>query len=142
MELESYQPHALYVSLDRVPAALESRYAAELTAIRSLERLDLHPHVTFFMKVKWTPAAKKHLKGVHDYIAAVRLPMRRLVDRITWRTQQLASFPESGGKVLEHDDPAIREVLEGSYRIIYRIGKNQVEVLAVIHGARQLPDSV
>ncbi len=44
-----YQPHAVYVSLDRTRAALQSTYAAELPAIRSLTTLDLHPHVTFFI---------------------------------------------------------------------------------------------
>jgi len=44
-----YQPHVVYVTLDRSRAALESTYAAELPAIKSLDRLELHPHVTFFI---------------------------------------------------------------------------------------------
>ena len=93
------------------------------------------------MKVKWTATARKHLKGVHDYVAADSPAYaRRLVDRLTRRTEQLESFPESGGKVLEYDDPMIRELLEGPYRIIYRVRPNRVDVLAVIHSARQLPE--
>jgi plasmid stabilization system protein ParE len=30
-------------------------------------------------------------------------------------------------------------VTEGSYRIIYRIKKEQIDVLAVMHSAQQLP---
>jgi predicted ATPase len=44
-----YEPHVVYVALDRGRASLNSRYAAELPAIQSLDRLDLHPHVTFFI---------------------------------------------------------------------------------------------
>ena len=93
------------------------------------------------MRVKWSATAKKHLKSIHNYIAAdSKTYAQRLVDRITNRTKQLAAFPESGGRVLEYDDPAIREIVEGSYRIIYRIRHDRVDVVAVVHGARQLPD--
>ncbi|HEX6963331.1 MAG TPA: AAA family ATPase [Lacipirellula sp.] len=44
-----YQPHAVYVTLDRSRADLHSTYAAELPAIKSLQKLELHPHVTFFI---------------------------------------------------------------------------------------------
>ena len=32
----------------------------------------------------------------------------------------------------------IREVIEGAYRIIYRIKPDQIDVLAVIHAARNV----
>jgi predicted ATPase len=44
-----YEPHAVYVLLDRTRGPLESTYAAELPAIKSLNKLELHPHVTFFI---------------------------------------------------------------------------------------------
>ena len=47
-----------------------------------------------------------------------------------------------GRVVPERDDPDIREIFIYSYRVIYRIRKDQIEVLAVIHGARLLPDDV
>jgi predicted ATPase len=44
-----YQPHVVYVLVDRSRAELQSAYAAELPAIKALKKLDLHPHVTFFI---------------------------------------------------------------------------------------------
>jgi predicted ATPase len=44
-----YQPHAVCVTLDRTRGELEAQYAAQLPAIKTLNRLDLHPHVTFFI---------------------------------------------------------------------------------------------
>jgi plasmid stabilization system protein ParE len=41
--------------------------------------------------------------------------------------------------VTEYHDEAIREVLEGQYRVIYEITAKEIQVLAVIHGARLLP---
>jgi toxin ParE1/3/4 len=34
------------------------------------------------------------------------------------------------------DVDQIREVIEGSYRIIYHIRPDQIDILAVIHGAQ------
>jgi plasmid stabilization system protein ParE len=38
----------------------------------------------------------------------------------------------------EWDDDDIRELIEYSYRIIYRIERDQVVISAVVHGARPL----
>jgi toxin ParE1/3/4 len=35
----------------------------------------------------------------------------------------------------------IREILKGSYRLIHRVTKHRVEILAVFHSARLLGDS-
>jgi plasmid stabilization system protein ParE len=50
----------------------------------------------------------------------------------------LRQFPELGAVVEERHDPEIREILCGSYRIIYRFHRPTVSVLAVYHGARML----
>lgn len=65
-----------------------------------------------------------------------------LVDRITRKTEQLAQFPQLGAEVPEYEDESIRELLEHPYRIIYRVREDRVEILSVVHGARQLPPDV
>jgi plasmid stabilization system protein ParE len=57
-----------------------------------------------------------------------------MVDRLTRRSQQIAKFPFSGRRVPEYDLDQIREVIEGSFRIIYYIKSDQIDILAVIHG--------
>jgi len=50
-------------------------------------------------------------------------------------------FPQSGRQVPEYDVDQIREVFFGPYRIIYHIKADQIDVIAVIHGAmNMLPD--
>jgi plasmid stabilization system protein ParE len=44
-----------------------------------------------------------------------------------------------GAKVREYQAQDIREVIERPYRIIYRVRANQVDILAVVHGAQLLP---
>ena len=92
------------------------------------------------MRVVWTETAIGHLMDIYEYIArdSTRYA-KRMVDRITARSKQIASFPESAPVVAEYADPTIREVIEGPYRVIYRLQSDAVVVLAVIHGARLLP---
>ena len=59
-----------------------------------------------------------------------------MVDRLTCRSQQIADFPLSGRRVPEYEIDQIREVIEGPYRIIYYIKPDQIDVLAVLHGAQ------
>jgi len=91
------------------------------------------------MKVRWTDTALAHLDAIHRYISQDSVEYAlRMVDRLTRRSQQVASFPYSGRKVPECEMELLREVIEGPYRIIYYIKAQQVDVLAVIHGARDL----
>ena len=91
------------------------------------------------MKVHWTNTAEGHLDAIFNYIAQNSPEYaKRMVDRITRRSQQIAEYPLSGRRVSEYDFNQIREVIEGSYRIIYHIKSDQVDVLAVIHGAMNI----
>jgi len=92
------------------------------------------------MKVYWTDTAQRHLGAIHAYIAQ-NSPQyaKRMVDRLTSRSQQFSTHPLSGRIVPEYEISQIREVIEGPYRIIYYIKPDQIDVLAVIHGAMNIP---
>ncbi|MBA4369758.1 MAG: hypothetical protein C0403_19195 [Desulfobacterium sp.] len=52
------------------------------------------------MKVFWTKNAIKHLAGIYEYIAANSPAYaKRIVDKITRRSVQIADLPYSGRKV-------------------------------------------
>ena len=91
------------------------------------------------MKVHWTKTAEGHLDAIFEYIA-LNSPeyAKHMIDRITRRSQQIAEYPLSGRMVPEYDFNQIREVIEGPYRIIYLIKSEQVDILAVIHGAMNI----
>jgi len=92
------------------------------------------------MTVYWTRNAKGELRAIHDYIAQNSPRYAQgTVDRITRRTNQLASHPQLGAVVPEYSEASIRELLVYPYRILYRVGESRIEVLSVVHGARQLP---
>ena len=91
------------------------------------------------MKVHWTDTAQGHLDAIYRYIAQDSPEYaKRMLDRLTRRSQQIAEFPLSGRIVPEYEMDQIREVIEGPYRIIYYIKPDQIDVLAVIHGAQNI----
>lgn len=92
------------------------------------------------MRCHWTQGAVKHLSAIHEHLAQTSPTYaRETVERLTSRSHQVLRFPLSGRKVPEYEIHNVREVIEGHYRIIYRVLPEQVDVLAVIHTARQLP---
>ncbi len=92
------------------------------------------------MKVLWTDVAVAQLEALHDSVAQTSPEYaRRIVDRLTKRSVQIAAFPFSGRAVPEYEINEVRQIIEGSYRIIYLVkeDENQIEVLAVVHSSRE-----
>jgi plasmid stabilization system protein ParE len=93
-------------------------------------------------EVRWTPQAADDLEAVADFIATDSPHYARLFTMdVLAAVERLADFPNSGRVVPELKDPAIREILFGSYRIVYRVKGDLVELLTVYHGARLLDPS-
>ena len=92
------------------------------------------------MTVHWTISALADLKAVDAYIRR-HSPRYAdgVVERIFARSAQLADHPRLGPSVAEYHDESLRELYEGSYRIIYRVREQQVDIVAVVHSARRLP---
>lgn len=95
------------------------------------------------MRVHWTNNAIEHLANIYEYIA-LNSPTyaKKMVDRITRRSAQIGDQPFSGRKVPEYQANDIRELIEKPYRIFYRVKQDQIDVVAVIHGARLLPNDL
>ena len=94
------------------------------------------------MKVYWTETAESHLEAIFSYISSDSPQYaKQIIDKITRRSQQISFFPLSGRKVPEYDNENIREIFEGSYRLIYYIKSSQIDVLAVIHSHRNIDNS-
>jgi toxin ParE1/3/4 len=92
------------------------------------------------VRVHWTNTAVEHLLSIHEYVAQDSdVYADRLMDQLTRRSQQIETFPRSGRRVPEYNTPDVREVIEGSYRIIYRIREEQIDILAVVHTAQEVP---
>jgi addiction module RelE/StbE family toxin len=90
-------------------------------------------------RLEWTDPAVADLDHIQDYIARDSVEYAdALVERLILSVDRLASFPESGRRVPEAKDPRVRELLIEGYRMIYRLRKGAVQILTIVHGARDL----
>ncbi len=93
-------------------------------------------------EVRWTPQAAEDLESIADFIAEDSPHYARLlVIDILQAISRLIDFPRSGRIVPELNDPIIREIILGNYRIVYRLRDEIVEILTVYHGARLIDPS-
>lgn len=91
------------------------------------------------MKIRWTVLAVEKLEEYGDYIA-LENPTAALkwTDSIRNSINRLKKFPQSGREVRELKRLEIRELIEGSYRIIYHVEKSHVTILTIRHSKQLL----
>jgi toxin ParE1/3/4 len=91
------------------------------------------------MRVRWTGRALRDLRSIAAYISKDNpAAARRWIARLRECARKAAPFPYAGRKVPELDRDDVREVFLGSYRIIYRVFPDVLEVQTVIEGHRLL----
>jgi toxin ParE1/3/4 len=92
------------------------------------------------MRVVWTTRAASRLQDILEYIALDQPEnAERWVDQLIERGDSLSDNASRGRMVPEFKDPAIREVFEGDYRIIYWLLGDRLDILTVLHGSMPLP---
>ena len=96
------------------------------------------------VEVEWSLQASRDLESIVEFIAKDSHQYARLfVADIFHALDRIAAFPHSGRIVPEAGNPAIREVIMGSYRLMFRVGEKKVGLITIHHGARLLnPDSL
>lgn len=87
-----------------------------------------------------TPGAENDLDEIWYYIAVDNpAAADRTIDKIRQRLEQLAMFPESG-RTRPDFGPNARSLNVGNYLVLYTVAVNAVEIIRVVHGARDLTD--
>lgn len=61
------------------------------------------------------------------------------MQKVLQRAGQIAAFPNSGRRVADYARAEVRELIEGQYRIVYRVGVDHIEIVTVKHCAQVLP---
>lgn len=90
-------------------------------------------------QVNWTKKSLKDLRAINDYISLdSTFYAARFIRRLIVRVEQLFEFPESGRMVPEKNDQEIRELIEGNYRIFYRLRKEKITILRIHNAARRI----
>jgi len=89
--------------------------------------------------VTWTDPALDDLRETCEFIGRDSPRVAEIfASRAFIVTDRLGMFPSSGRVVPEHGREDIREIIFGNYRIIYHVLPDEVEVIAFVHGARDI----
>jgi toxin ParE1/3/4 len=95
------------------------------------------------VRVRWTSRSIQDLREIGAFIARDNPnAARRWVARLKERAWKAAPFPYGGRIVPELNREDVREVFLKSYRIVYRIFPDFIEVLTVFEGHRLLPEGI
>ena len=87
----------------------------------------------------WTRQAREDLRAIRAHIARdAPATATAYVRRLRASVERLRQFPFSGEVVPELGREDLREVLQGNYRLIYRVSEMRLDILAVYHGSRIL----
>ena len=82
------------------------------------------------------------LADIREIVSFIRLDRPRTA--IQWRSELysrldvLRTWPLAGRIVPEFENPAIREIIVGNYRAMYRLSTERVEVFLIIDARRDL----
>jgi toxin ParE1/3/4 len=91
--------------------------------------------------IAWTRKSREDLRTIRDYIR-LDSPQRatQFVERLIASTARLKKHPLIGELVTDLPGGDVRQILHGTYRILYRVERSRVSVLRVYHAARLLDD--
>lgn len=86
-----------------------------------------------------TPQAKQDVREIVAYVRKrSRQGAKRVSSELTFGFKRLAEFPEIGHVREDVDDPSVRFWSVFDYLIVYRPSSRPLEILRVIHGARDV----
>jgi len=92
-------------------------------------------------KLIWSPKATADLDEICEYISKDSEHYAKLfAQRIVALAEAIAEFPMAGRITPEYQRDDLRERVYQSYRIVYRVKPKAVEIVAIVHGARLLPE--
>ena len=90
------------------------------------------------MRIVWSPLSLERVEDITRYIAEDNPDAAlRWVDDLFASVERLADFPKSGRMVPEVGSPRIRELIFGTYRVVYSV-KDQVDILTVRRSSQLL----
>lgn len=95
------------------------------------------------VEINWTPPALHDVESIAEYIARDSEHFAKIqTTRFFERVEILRDFPLSGRVVPELTIKTIRELIEGNYRIVYKVvNENRIDILTVHSSYRLLSNN-
>lgn len=93
--------------------------------------------------IKWSDEALEDIESIATYIEKDSpFYAKSVVSKFFEKAEILQEFPELGRQVPEFNDKIIREIFVYSYRLIYKLNKEEILFVAVIHGKRIIENHI
>ena len=93
-------------------------------------------------KIKWTLRSLNDLQDIYEFIAKDSKRYAQMqIENIQDAVSQLPHFPVMGRIMPEFPHLPYREIISGNYRIIYKIEKDLIVIMSVVHGRRIIDKS-
>jgi len=95
------------------------------------------------VKINWTNFALQDLNEIADFISKDSVRYAQMTVKYLYESPTLLkTHPKAGRIVPEFKEENLRELIRGSYRIVYRIVDNKrIDILTVHHSARLFKNS-
>jgi len=92
--------------------------------------------------VKWSLVTTADLREIYAFIKKdSQFYAQKVANEIIAKSEALESFPNMGRVVEELNDPNLREIIVYSYRLIYQISTDGIEIVTLVHSRRNFsPD--
>lgn len=95
------------------------------------------------VEINWTPPALQDVESIAEFIARDSEHFARIqTTRFLKHVEMLKEFPHAGRVVPEFSNETLRELIEGNYRIVYRIvDETRVDILTIHNSYRLLSNN-
>lgn len=91
------------------------------------------------VRIQWSASALDDLDRALAFIAAENpAAAKKLVRKVVESTRKLKDYPDSGRAVPEFQNPEIRELIVGPFRLIYRRSPKEARIVCVLRAERDL----
>lgn len=88
-------------------------------------------------RLTWSPEAIGDLESICAHIASDSAEYARVfAQEIIALVEELEDHPRIGRVVPEYREEGVRERIYHNYRVVYELTGNSIEVVAIVHGAR------
>jgi toxin ParE1/3/4 len=91
------------------------------------------------MRIRWTPTALRDLESLHAYVTEDNpKAAAAAAGKIVAGVEALSRHANLGRPGRVH---GTRELVIPPYVVVYKVRKEAIEAVAILHGARRWPDS-
>ena len=89
--------------------------------------------------IEWSESAQQDLLEIKEFIGFQEsLAARKFIKKLAASPKNLLRFPNLGSRVPELDEQEDhRQLVVGGYRLSYRATPDKIEVLRILHHARE-----